>query len=119
MWFFMYIKEKTLGENYKEAYVLWRERNRMTRKNIGAKLLLNELNWILKDERTTIGGIDEIKEKIRLRVWDDTEDRTKGMNGDKMGMNYKRKPEEGRRNNNTVLDKIEKTPWIRRKAAQS
>ena len=44
MWFFMYIKEKTLGENYKEAYELWRERNPLTRRKIGAKLLLNQLN---------------------------------------------------------------------------
>ena len=42
----MYIKEKTLGQNYKEAYELWREMNTMTRRNIGAKLLLNEFNWI-------------------------------------------------------------------------
>ena len=26
MWCFMYIKEKTLGENYMEAYELWTER---------------------------------------------------------------------------------------------
>jgi len=26
LWCYMYIKEKTLGENYKEAYKLWRER---------------------------------------------------------------------------------------------
>jgi len=26
LWCFTYIKEKTLGENYKEAYKLWRER---------------------------------------------------------------------------------------------
>jgi hypothetical protein len=31
-----------------------------------------------------------------------------GMNGDKMDMNDKRKPEEGPRNNNTGLDTIEK-----------
>jgi hypothetical protein len=29
-WYFMYIKEKALGENYKEAYLIWRERNPMT-----------------------------------------------------------------------------------------
>jgi hypothetical protein len=29
LWCFTYIKEKTLGENYKEAYKLWRERNPM------------------------------------------------------------------------------------------
>jgi hypothetical protein len=42
LWYFMYIKEKTLGENYKEEYELWRERDPMTRINIGAKLLLNQ-----------------------------------------------------------------------------
>jgi hypothetical protein len=36
----MYIKEKTLGENYKEAYELLRDRSPMTRINIGAKLFL-------------------------------------------------------------------------------
>jgi hypothetical protein len=29
----MYIKEKTLGKNYKEAYKLWKNRNPMTRIN--------------------------------------------------------------------------------------
>ena len=33
LWCFTYIKEKTLGENYKEAYKLWRDRNPMTRLN--------------------------------------------------------------------------------------
>ena len=84
-------------------------------KNTGAKLLLKQLNWILKAERTTIGGIDGIKEKIKLRVWNDSEGNTKGMNGDRMDMNDKRKPEEGPRNNNTGLDK--KTPGIRGIAA--
>jgi len=27
LWCFMYSKEKTLGENYKEAYKLWRDGN--------------------------------------------------------------------------------------------
>jgi hypothetical protein len=80
----------------------------MTRINIGAKLLLNNLNWILKAERTTIGGIDEIKEKIRLRVWNNTEDHTKGMNGDKMDMNDILNPEEESRNKNIGLYKIGK-----------
>jgi len=38
----MYIKEKTLGENYKEAYKLWRDRNPMARMNIDAKALFNQ-----------------------------------------------------------------------------
>jgi hypothetical protein len=46
-------------------------------KNIGAKLLLKQLNWILKAERKTIDGFDEIKEKIRLRVWKDKAGYTK------------------------------------------
>jgi len=46
-----YIKEKTLGENYKEAYKLWRERTPMTRMNIDAKALLNQKNYILKAKR--------------------------------------------------------------------
>jgi hypothetical protein len=35
----------------------------MARKNIGAKLLLNQLNWILKAESLTIDGTDEKKGK--------------------------------------------------------
>jgi len=43
----MYIKEKTLRENYKEVYKIWRERNPVTRKNIVAKALLNKKKYIL------------------------------------------------------------------------
>jgi len=35
-----------------------------------------------------MAGIGEIKESIRLRVWNDT-DHTKGMNGDKIDVNDK------------------------------
>ena len=59
----------------------------MTRIYIGANLLLNQLNYILKAKRITIAGIDEIKEYIRLTVWRGTEDHTKGTNGNKMDMN--------------------------------
>jgi hypothetical protein len=72
------------------------------------KIIVKNLNWILKAERITILGIDKKREKIKLRVWNDTEDHTKEMNGDKMDTNDKIKPEEGPRNNNTGLDKIEK-----------
>ena len=78
LWCFMYIKEKTLRENYKEVYELWRERNPVTRMNIDAKALLNQKNYILKAERKTTVEIDEIKQNIRLRMGDDTEDYTKG-----------------------------------------
>jgi len=73
----MYIKEKTLGKNYKEAYELWKNRNPMTRINIDAKLLLNQKNYILKAKRTTTVEIDEIKENIQLKIWNDIEDHTK------------------------------------------
>jgi hypothetical protein len=61
----------------------------MTRIYIGAYLLLNQQNYILQAERIPIAGIDEIKKNIRRRVWNDTEDRTKGMNGDKMDITDK------------------------------
>ena len=44
VWCFTWIKEKTLRENYKEVYNLWRERNPVTRMNIDAKALLNHKN---------------------------------------------------------------------------
>jgi len=37
LWCFTYLKEKTLRQNYKEAYKLWRKRNPMTRMNMDAK----------------------------------------------------------------------------------
>jgi hypothetical protein len=37
-----------LGENYKEAYKLWRERNPAKRMNIDAKALFNQKNYTLK-----------------------------------------------------------------------
>jgi len=45
---FTNIKEMTLGENYKEVYKLWRERNPVARINLDAKALLNQKNYILK-----------------------------------------------------------------------
>jgi len=73
LWCFTYIKEKTLRENYKEAYKVWKERNPMTRMNVDAKALLNQN--------------DEIKENIRLKIGDDTEDYTNGVSGDKIDTN--------------------------------
>ena len=56
---------------------------------MGSHLLLNQQNQILEAERITIAEIYEVKKNIRLLVWNDTEDHTKLMNGDKMGMNDK------------------------------
>jgi hypothetical protein len=61
LWCYMYIKERTLGENYKEAYKLWRDRNPMTRMNIDAKSLFNQKSYILKAKRIPAIEIDEIK----------------------------------------------------------
>ena len=83
LWCFTYIEEKTLGENYKEAYKLWGERNPTTRINIDAKALLNQKNYILKAKRITAVEIDELKENIRLKVGDDAEDCTNRVNGAK------------------------------------
>jgi hypothetical protein len=47
LWCFMNIKEKTLGENYKQAYKLWREWNPVMRTNTDTKALLNQKNYIL------------------------------------------------------------------------
>jgi len=107
LWCFTYIKEKTLGENYKEAYKLWRERNPMTRISIVAKALLNQRNYILKAKRITDVEIDQIKENIRLKVRDDTEDYTNGVNGDKMDVNGIEYQKRGQESNNTGFGKAE------------
>jgi len=56
--------------------------------------------FIVKPEepqfKSRIAGIDEIKEHIRLRVWNDTEGHTKGMNGNKMDLNDKEHQKRGR-----------------------
>ena len=68
VWCFMYIKEKILGENYKEVHKLWRDRNPMMRMNMDAKGLLNKKNYILKAKRLTDAEVDEIKENTRLKL---------------------------------------------------
>jgi len=107
LWCFMYIKEKTLRENYKEAYKLWRERNPMTRMNIDAKALLNQKNYILKAKRITAVELDEIKENIRLKIGDDTEDYTNGVNGDKMDTNGLEHQKRQQDSNDTGFGKVE------------
>ena len=102
----MYIKEKTLGENCKEAYELWRQRNPMMRINIGEKLLLNQKNYILKAKRITAVENDEIKENISLKIQNDR-DHTKGMNSNKMDTNDKEHQKRDQERNNTGLGKIE------------
>jgi len=76
------------------------------RKNIDAKLLLNQKKYILKTKRTTV-EIDKIKENIRLKIWNNREYHTKGMNADKMDTNDKQHQNKHQKSNNTGLGKIE------------
>jgi len=55
--------------------------------NIDAKALLNQKNYVLKAQRIMTVEIDEIKENIRLKIGDDTEDYTNRVNGNKMDIN--------------------------------
>jgi len=55
--------------------------------NIDAKALLNQKNYILKFKRITAVEIDQIKEYIRLKIEDDTEDYTDVVNDDKVDIN--------------------------------
>ena len=103
---FMYIREKALGENYKEAYKLWRDRNPMTRLNIDAKALLKK-NYILRAKRITDVEIDGIIENIRLKIGDDTEDHTNGANGDKVDTNVIEHQKRDQESKNTGFGKAE------------
>ena len=107
VWCFMYIKENTLGENYREAYKLRRERNPKTRMSMDAKGLLNQKNYILKAKRITAVEFDEIKENIRLKLQDDKEDRTKEVKGDMMDTNVIEYQKRDQEHNNTGFDRIE------------
>ena len=51
--------------------------------------MLNQKNYILKAKRITAVEIDDIKENITLKTWNDTEDHTKRTNCDKMYVNDK------------------------------
>lgn len=60
-----------------------------------------------KNQRGPNVEIDERKENIRLKIWNDIEGHKNGMNGDKMitnGAEHQKRDEES---NNTGLDKTE------------
>jgi len=119
LWRFMYIKEKTIRENYMELYKLWRERNSVTRMNIDAKILLNQKNYILKAKRITTVEIDEIKEYIRLEIGDDTEDYTNRVNGDKMDTHIKEHQKRDQENENTDFGKAENNKHLSAEGEQN
>jgi hypothetical protein len=79
----------------------------MTRMNIDAKALLNQKNYILKAKRITAVEIDEIKESIRLKVEDDTEDYTNRVNGDKMDTNVIEHQKRDQESTNNGFGKVE------------
>jgi len=80
-------KKKTLRENYKEVYKLWRERNPVARINLDAKALLNQKKYILKAQKLEAVEIDDIRENISLEIGEATEDYTKEVNGDRKDAN--------------------------------
>ena len=105
LWCYMYIKEKALGENYKEAYKLQRERNLVTRMNIDAKDLFNQKNYIFKAKRIPAIETDKIKESVRLEIEDDTEDCTNGVNRCKMDTNIIEHQKRDQESNSTAIGK--------------
>jgi hypothetical protein len=90
-----------------EAYKLRRERKPMTGMNIDSKALLNQKNYILKAKRITAVEIDKIKENIRLKIWDDTEDHTNKMNGNKINKFFLAHQKRDQENNNTGFGKVQ------------
>jgi hypothetical protein len=76
----------------------------LTRTNIDAKALLNQK---LKAKRITDVEFYEIKENNRLKIRDDTEDHTKGVNGDKMDTNVTEQQKKDQENNNTGFGKVQ------------
>ena len=75
--------------------------------NIDAKALLNQKNYILKAPRIMTVEIDEIKENIRLKIGDDTEDYTNGVKGDKTDTNVIEHQKRDQENENTDFGKVE------------
>ena len=90
------------------------------RMNTDAKALLNQKNYILKTKRITAVEINEIEENIRLKIGDDTEDYTNGVNGDKMDTNAIEHQKTDQKNNNTGFGKVEnnKTQVLKESSTQ-
>ena len=72
-----------------------------------AKALLNQKNYIFKVKRITPVEIDEIRENIRLKIGDDAEENTNGVNGDKMDANVIEHQKRDQENDNTGFGKVE------------
>jgi len=79
----------------------------VTGMNIDAKALLNQKNYILKAQRITTVEIDDIKENIRLKIGDDTEDYTNRVNGNKMDTHIIEHQKRDQENENTDFGNVE------------
>ena len=71
------------------------------------KIVVKQEELHFKSQKVTTVEIDEIKENIRLKIWNDTEDHTEGMNGNKMDKNDKEHQKRDQESNNTGLGTIE------------
>jgi hypothetical protein len=55
LWCFIYVKEKTLGENYKVVYELWRERNPKTKDKCRCEIIFKSEKLYFKRIKNTSG----------------------------------------------------------------
>ena len=76
------------------------------KQNSGARRL-NQKNYILNTKRIKAVEIDGIKENIRLKIRDDTEDNTNGMNGDKIDTNVIEYQKGDQESNDTGFGRVE------------
>ena len=80
--------------------------------------MLNQKNYILKAKRITAVEIDQIKENVRLKIGDDTEDYTNGVNGDKMDANIIEHQKRDQDSNSTSFGKEEKNTQVLRESSR-
>jgi hypothetical protein len=60
----MYCKQYFTA-NYKKVYEIWRQRNPECRRNMDAKKLMNQKNYIMKNKKITEVEIEEIKKELQ------------------------------------------------------
>jgi len=71
------------------------------------KTLLNQKNYILKAKRIPAIEMDEIKENVRLKLRDDTENYANGVYSCKMDTNVIEHQKIDKENNSTAIGKVE------------
>jgi hypothetical protein len=102
----MYIKENTLGENYNKSNQIVEREEPSEENEYRSKSLFNQKNYILKAERIPAIEIDEIKENVRLKIGDITEDYTNRVNSCKMDTNVIEHQKKDKESNNTAFGKV-------------